>query len=416
MAIQDQSQITSNDLLIHDWNESQQAPVVISETCDETLRDGIQSPSVFDPDIDHKLELIDLMDQLGITIANIGLPGAGPRARHDVTQIARYVRDQRLMLQVNCAARTVVQDIAPIAAIQHEIGIPITAYCFLGTSPIRQLVEDWSLERLKRVTDEALSFALKENLKVAFVTEDTTRSQPQTLSVLFKHAINLGIERLVLCDTVGHATPSGVQTLIAFTKQIIAETNADIKIDWHGHNDRGLAVANALCAREAGAHRLHGTALGVGERVGNTAIDQLIINLKLAGAYPNDLARMADYVEKAANYLRIPLPYNYPAFGKDAFRTATGVHAAAVIKAINRGDEVLANTIYSGVPAHWFGRRQSIELGPMSGASNVKFWLRDHNVAETDKLVEKLLQFAKQQSALMSEEKILELVAEYTRE
>jgi 2-isopropylmalate synthase len=405
----------SDRTLIHDWNQnhanpwSQQHRV---EICDETLRDGIQSPSVYDPSIAEKLELIELMNRVGITIANIGLPGAGPRAQSDAFSIAQYVRDQRLKLKVNCAARTVIADIEPIAAIQQKVGIPITAYCFLGASPIRQLVEDWHLDHLKRTSEAALTFAQKAGLATAFVTEDTTRSSPETLRILFRHAISLGIERLVLCDTVGHATPHGIKALVDFTKNVIAESNTDIKIDWHGHNDRGLAVANAIFAAEYGCDRIHGTALGVGERIGNTSADQLIVNLKLLVAYPHNVSDLAHYVEKSAAYLRVPLPYNYPVFGHDAFRTATGVHAAAVIKALKKGDDTLANTIYSGVPAHWFGKRQIIEIGPLSGASNVRHWLLENNHLPTDQLVKALLNYAKSQSQTLTNQEIHNFISQ----
>lgn len=394
--------------LIHDWNLDVTTPWSIPtvELCDETLRDGIQSPSIHDPAIEKKLELIQLMNQLGITIANIGLPGAGPRAQDDVLKIATYVRDQRLAIKLNCAARTVISDIEPIARLQQKAGIPIAAYCFLGASPIRQLVEDWSLDHLKRTTETAITFARKEGLAVAFVTEDTTRSSKSTLDVLFRHAIALGIERLVLCDTVGHATPNGVRALVHFTKEIINDSRADVKIDWHGHNDRGLAVSNAIFAAEFGCDRVHGTALGVGERVGNTSSDQLIVNLKLLKAYPHNVSSLATYVEKAADYLCVPLPYNYPVFGSDAFRTATGVHAAAVIKAHKKGDTILANTIYSGVPAHWFGKAQSIEIGPMSGASNVRHWLIAQNLDDGDDTVRAVLNYAKTKSTVLSNHEI----------
>ncbi len=404
----------SEQHLIYDWNIiGAKKPFPVVELCDESLRDGLQSPSVKDPESELKCRLLHLMNDLGITIANIGLPGAGPRAYEDVLILARYAKDHRLNIKLNCAARTLKKDIEPIARIQQMVGIPITAYCFLGTSPVRQLVEKWNLESLKHTSDEALSFAIKEGLATAFVTEDTTRSSPETIEPLFKHAISLGIERLVLCDTVGHATPDGIQALVAFTKNLIAKTKAPVKIDWHGHNDRGLGLSNALAAAEAGCHRIHGTALGIGERVGNTAIDQLIVNLKLLNAYPHDVKKLVAYVELAASACGLFVPYNYPVCGLDAFRTATGVHAAAVIKAKAMGDEILADTIYSGVPAHWFGRGQSIEIGPMSGASNIKFWLKEHKIEAEEALVAAILEHAKQQSELLSDKEIFTLLARF---
>lgn len=402
--------------LIFDWNTSSHKQPFIAhpvETCDETLRDGIQSPSVVDPPIEHKKELLGLMNDLGITIANIGLPGAGPRAYNDVLALAQFVRDNKFSIKVNCAARTHQADIAPIADAQQKVGIPITAYCFLGTSPIRQLVEDWSLERLKNTTDEALSFALKQGLKVAFVTEDTTRSDPNTLAVLFNHALSLGVERLVLCDTVGHATPDGVMALVGFAKDIVKKSGTQAALDWHGHNDRGLALINALYAAHSGCERIHGTALGAGERVGNTSMDQLIVNLKLLGVFKHDVHAMEHYVEKASSYCQIPLPYTYPVFGADAFRTATGVHAAAVIKAKKLGDSTLADTIYSGVPAHWFGKKQIIEIGPMSGASNVKYWLKEQRLEASEDTIQALLHKAKNSNAVLTRLEIMNFLAKH---
>ncbi|MCA9507749.1 MAG: 2-isopropylmalate synthase [Myxococcales bacterium] len=393
--------------LVFDWNTYQKEnffPAV--ELCDETLRDGIQSPSIHDPSIEKKIELLKLMDRLGITIADIGLPGAGPRAYNDVLALAKFAAQNRLSIKLNCAARTLKKDIEPIVRIQQEAGIEIAAYCFLGTSPVRQLVENWNLDTLKKTSEEALSFAIGENLKTAFVTEDTTRSHPLTLKPLFQHAIDLGVERLVLCDTVGHATPFGINALVSFTKDLISQSKKAVKIDWHGHNDRGLGLSNALAAAEAGCHRIHGTALGIGERVGNTAMDQLIVNLKLLNAYPHDVRSLVDYVETAAAACKITIPYNYPVCGLDAFRTATGVHAAAVIKALKLNKNSLADTIYSGVPAHWFGKSQLIEIGPMSGASNVKYWLISNKMEANEELVLALLDYAKQQNHTLSNDEI----------
>jgi 2-isopropylmalate synthase len=397
--------------LIYNWNKAHNSPPFPKvELCDETMRDGIQSPSVRDPSIEDKRELLHLMSNLGVTIANIGLPGAGPRAYQDVLDLANYARTQKLPIKLNCAARTLKQDIEPIARIQEQSGMDITAYCFLGTSPIRQLVEDWDIDKLKKTTDDALSFGRKENLKVAFVTEDTTRSHPDVLGLLFNHAISLGIERLVLCDTVGYATPEGIYSLITFTKNLIKKSGATIYLDWHGHNDRGLALSNALCAAFYGCDRIHGTALGIGERVGNTSIDQLMVNLKLLDSYDHDLSLLNNYLNKAAEACNITIPSNYPVFGEDAFRTATGVHAAAVIKALATKDILLADLIYSGVPAHWFGKKQVINIGPMSGASNVKHWLLEHNINAPQELINAILNYAKQHDHVLTNNEIKDFI------
>ncbi len=402
-----------NDDIIHDWNEQKRRGRVFPKTielCDETLRDGIQSPSVVDPPIEVKLEMLELQSKLGITVSDIGLPGAGQRAIDDVTRLASHIRDHKLPIQANCAARTVVRDIEPIVRIRDDVGIPIMAYCFLGTSPVRMLAEDWDIERLLKSAEEAIGFAVKNDLECAFVTEDTTRTPPKTLDRLFRAVIALGCKRLVLCDTVGHATPDGVKNLIDFTRDLISATGEDIKIDWHGHNDRGLGVANTLFALEYGVDRAHGTCLGVGERVGNASIDQIIVNLKLMGVYEHDVTHLVQYCRLTADATKVGIPVNYPLVGRDAFRTATGVHAAAVIKAEKKGDRHLADVIYSGVPAGWFGREQEIEVGHMSGLSNVRYWLQKRSVPATEALVASIFDKAKASNRVLRDDEIWDLV------
>lgn len=399
--------------LIYDWNEANRRGRVFPkpiELCDETLRDGIQSPSVVDPPVETKLEMVELMDKLGITIADIGLPGAGPRAVEDVTLIAKFMRDNKLKMKANCAARTVVKDIEPVVRIRDEVGIPIAVYTFLGTSPVRQLAEDWDLDRMLKNLEEAVSFAVKNELEVAFVTEDTIRSTPKVLDKLFREAINLGVRRLTLCDTVGHATPDGIRNLVDWTRDLIKGTGEDVKLDWHGHNDRGLGVTNAIFALEYGCDRVHGTCLGVGERVGNASLDQVILNLKLMGVYDHDVSHLVRYCRLTSEACRVDIPVNYPLAGRDAFRTATGVHAAAVIKAEKKGDAYLADIIYSGVPAGWFGREQEVEIGHMSGLSNVRYWLEKRNVAASDELVSEIFQRAKSTNRVLREDEVWDIV------
>ena len=185
-----------------------------------------------------------------------------------------------------------------------------------------------------RVSEEAVTFAVRQGLPVMYVTEDTTRARPETLKALYGNAIRWGARRLCLADTTGHATPSGVRNLVRFVRdEIISPSGEDVKLDWHGHRDRGLGIANCLAAIEAGVDRVHATALGVGERVGNTEMDLLIVNLRLLGLYTHDVSRLPEYCRLAAEATGVPIPVNYPVVGADAFRTGTGVHAAAIVKA-----------------------------------------------------------------------------------
>lgn len=402
--------------LIHDWNAEEDfmppRPITFQ---DETLRDGLQSPSVVDPPLTDKLELVTLMDQLGIQTVTVGLPGAGPRAAEDSLKLAQHIADNRLQIRPACAARTMIQDIRPIVDIAQRTGLQVEVMAFIGSSPIRQYVEGWDVEWILERSSEAIRFAVQEGLRVTYVTEDTTRSVPEVLNQLFRNAIGEGAHRLCLCDTVGHATPSGVKSLIKFTQRIIRETHADVGIDWHGHNDRGLALINALAALEGGADRIHGTALGIGERVGNTPMDLLLMNLKLAGVIDHDLTHLVLYARQAARACHVPVARSYPLVGEDAFRTATGVHAAAVIKAAKRGETWLADVIYSGVPAGMFGCSQTIEIGPMSGASNVNWWLVQHGFSPEEGLVSLLLAQAKKSDRVLSDDEVIHIVRQYRK-
>jgi 2-isopropylmalate synthase len=352
-----------------------------------------------------------MMTDLGIQSDNLGLPGAGPQVRMDVMRLAREIRDQKLPIFPNCAARTLRLDIDPIVETCQTVGIAIEAAVFIGSSPIRQYAEDWTIDRMLQQSVDSVSYAVSEGLPVMYVTEDTTRAQPETLRRLYTAAIEAGARRVCLADTVGHATPEGVHNLVAFVRGVVAATGESVKIDWHGHNDRGLALINSLTAAHAGADRVHGTALGIGERVGNTSIDQLLVNFKLLGWLDGDLVSLGGYCDFVSQVTGVPVPASYPVLGGDAFRTATGVHAAAVIKAIRKGDEWLANRVYSGVPAEFFGRRQIIEIGPMSGQSNVIYWLEERGIDPEPELVSSIFAQCKTATKLLTEREILATVA-----
>jgi isopropylmalate/homocitrate/citramalate synthase len=395
--------------LIYDWNhdtvaEGPSTPVAMLD--DETLRDGLQSPSVRNPTIDEKIGILHHMDGLGIDTADIGLPGAGPHVARDVERLARAIGEGRLKIRANCAARTMVADIKPIAEIQQRTGVPIECGAFIGSSPIRQFAEGWTLDFLEKCTEDALAFAVREGVSVMYVTEDTTRADPESLRRLFTTAIRAGAKRLCVADTVGHATPNGAKAVVKFVKALVTELGVDVGIDWHGHRDRGFGVASSLAALEAGATRLHGAALGIGERCGNTPIDLLMVNLVMMGYRHNDLTGLPAYVQAVASACDVRIAPNYPVVGADAFRTATGVHAAAVVKAFRKGDRALMDAVYAAVPASLVGRQQEIEVGPMSGRSNVIFWLESRGLPATEEIVDRIFAAAKASNRTLTHEQV----------
>lgn len=399
--------------LVYDWNTIDPELTLPNRHIgfdDETLRDGLQSPSVTEPPVEKKIELLHLMDALGIDTADIGLPGAGGTHAAGVELMAREIAEKKLKIRPNCAARTHRNDILPIVEISQRVGIPIEACTFIGSSAIRFFAEDWTLDKLLKLTEEAVSFAVSEGVPVMYVTEDTTRADPETIRALYTTAIRCGARAVCVCDTVGHSTPDGARSVVRFVKSIIEEQGGNIRLDWHGHQDRGLGVINSIAAIQGGADQVHGSALGIGERVGNTPMDQLLVNLKLMGWIQNDLSRLGEYCSVVSSACNWDIPYNYPVFGRDAFRTATGVHAAAVIKSYRKGDRELADLVYSGVPAGQFGLEQVVEIGPMSGKSNVIYWLEKRGIEANDDRVSRIYDRAKRASAVLEDDEIMLLV------
>lgn len=407
--------MNTHDDLIHDWNLSDASKPLNPKIHfdDETLRDGLQSPSVKTPSIEDKLQILHYMHKLGIQGADIGLPGAGPHVVKDVTRIAQEIVEQKLDIYPNCAARTLIADIEPIAQISQTVGMRMEVAAFIGSSPIRQFAENWDVTRMLKHTEEAVRFCVDNDLDAMYVTEDTTRALPETLEKLYLTAIEAGAKRICISDTVGHATPAGTHAIVRFIQALVKKSGEEVLIDWHGHNDRGLALANALAAIEAGVDRVHGTALGIGERIGNTQMDQLLVNLKLMGVIDNDLSSLMDYCTLVAKATGMPVSINYPVIGDDAFRTGTGVHAAAIIKALKKNDTVLADRVYSSVPASMVGRRQKIEVGPMSGLSNVAACLEYYGESAEPELMQAIFQRAKESEKVLTEDEIKGMIREY---
>ncbi|HXX78237.1 MAG TPA: LeuA family protein [Ktedonobacteraceae bacterium] len=412
---------TSKDLfqqetLIYDWNQlspftCQFNPPQLIELNDETLRDGLQCPSVLQPTLEQKLAFLRLMPKLGIDSADIGYAGASKAALDDVVVLAKTIMHEHLPVKPNCAGRTHEADINPILEAQQRSGQTIEAALFIGSSPIRQFVEGWDVSFLLKTIENAVLYARSHDLSVMFVTEDTTRALPEHIAAMYLTAAQAGASRLCIADTVGHATPSGVQHLVGFLRDQLQRAGfGDLKLDWHGHRDRGLDVVNSMAALSAGASRVHGCALGIGERVGNTALDTLLVNLVLQGWMDRDLSALDEYCRLASEMTGVPIPRNYPILGDDAFVTSTGVHAAAILKAQDKGDTWLEDRVYSAIPAAMVGRHQTISVGPMSGQANAIAWLKNHHIEATPSRMTLILNAAKQTSHILDDEEIMDLL------
>lgn len=401
----------TQDPLVYDWNEGDAAagaePSV--QLLDETLRDGLQSPSVRNPGLEEKAEGLRRMAALGVSAVNLGLPSVSPTVRNEVKQLLRVIRDERLSLLPVCAGRTLPSDVEPIVDLASEVGIAIEISVFVGASPIRWQAEGWDIERVSQLTRDAVGLGASAGLPVTFVTEDTTRTPPKTLQRLFELAIERGATRLCLCDTVGAVSGDGVRRLVGFARDLVSRSGRAVGLDWHGHDDRGLSLSNALAAVGAGIDRVHATALGVGERVGNTPLELFVANLALARGREPNAVRLRQYTEHFATSLGVTIPDNHPLVGANAFRTATGVHAAAIVKALGKG-EALADRVYSLVPVSRFAGGHDIRIGYMSGTSNVLHWLERHSIEPSEALVARILERARSTNRVLLDDEVLAVV------
>lgn len=399
--------------MLFDWSRTgaREAVAPGGAFFDETLRDGIQAPHVSNPALDEKLELIDHMVRCGIRYADAGFPGGGPAAAADCLAIARHVATQDHPLALAYAGRTHPADVRAICDIAQRAGVPVDAYTFIGISPIRLYVEEWTAGSV--VTDIRRSAAecRRDGVTFVLVLEDAVRCTPAILDRVYDVALELGITRVTLCDTVGAASPAGTEALVRWSARYFEAREHPVALEWHGHNDRGLALANSLTALAAGCARVHGTVLGVGERAGNTSIDQLIVNRELAQPGDYDMKALSEYCEYASRVLGVPIPGNYPAMGRDVFKTSAGVHAAAILKAHRRRDTFVKDSVYAGVPASLLGREQEILIDPASGASNVRYWLAVNGGDPGEAVIQDVLDTAKRAGRPLTDDEIRRIVA-----
>ena len=407
------------DKLFYDWSKTGLSEIKSKAKVtllDESLRDGIQSSFVKTPNLEEQKRLIQAMDEVGIEFLDIGFPGSGKAVFDTIAALLAHVRQKSFRIVPTCAARTHRGDIQPIVELSEIFGSAIEPLVFVAASPIRQLVEEWTSNDILFLIEDSLRFSRSQGLNPTLVIEDATRSSKEILTAIYKLAMELDVHRIVLCDTVGFCTPDSTQRIVEWTFSYFAEHTYKMNLDWHGHNDKGLGVANSIRAFQSGCDRIHGTALGIGERAGNTAIDQLIVNLYLEGYGQWSTSKLKQYIVKSAQAYDITVPQNYPVFGDSVFSTASGIHASAIIKAEKTGNPDLTNYVYSAVPATDFDRKNTIEINATSGKSNVKYFLESKGLTFSDYHINEVLAYAKRIGRTLTSEEILQMMSRFDRE
>ena len=380
--------------LLTDWNEKKtfkNKSIVIE---DDTLRDGLQSALLRIPNYFEKKELVTLAHASRIKYVMLGFPGASEDAYHECRLLVQFIRDMQWPLVPRLLGRANQSDMAAICRLQEETGVPLQADFFINICALRLKVEGWNLATITQMIHQASEQLDRHGVSYSISLEDATRSDTSIIEKMLCTIVNTKAIAIVLCDTVGACLPSGVANLLRFVKKTIAAHNSHIFQWWHGHNDRGLALANALCALDHGIDGISGTFLGIGERSGNICIEQIMLHLNqyYGSAYCLDSARQ--YCSLLSRYTEYTMPINQPLFGNQSFTTTAGTHIRALEKAKRFGTGA-HDLLYSSVAAHDLGRQQQIMLGPMSGRSAVKSVLEQIGESYDEKKISTLFNYFK---------------------
>lgn len=393
--------------LVYDWNMTDaDAPLARGvRVIDETLYEAVHAASAL-PDAGAISELLRCMPAIGIS--EVGLGALSASTLPEIVRRARLIAEERLPLAPACVVDAVSTEVDRVAHVLDASGGRLTVTLLVQASSLQQRALGQAPDRALADLEGALEAAARCGADSALLLHDAGRAHPAPLRRIVNAALGHGVERVCLWDSAGRTSPRGAGRLVAFMRRVAAERDALIQVGWFGRNDRDLALASALEARRRGADALHATALGLGHGAGCVPIDLLLANLLLLEVIDSDLSALKQYCDLAARAFGFSIPASYPVFGGDAFRTATGVHAAAIIKARDKGDHWLADRVYSSVPAGLFGLHQIIDVGPMSGESNAVAWLRHHGFTPQPELVKRIIARAKASKATLTAEEMRE--------
>lgn len=380
------------EVTIHRWGpeipEGKQFCLV-----DTTLRDGIQAPGIEQPSLEQKLAIIDFDARIGIEVVDVCLPGIGGSCYKEGVECARYIAKNHPHMEIVVLARTTQSDVDATLRFSEEAGVPLSVVLFRGSSDLRLLAEGWDEQQIIDDMYDYTRLLVSGGQKVVCSTEDTTRTRPDFLEKIFLAGKDGGAKEFCIADTVGYTDPFSVENQSRWVREKLG--SACLGLHFHGHNDIGMAVANSLAALKGGADKIHVTWRGVGERAGNTPLEAFLGVLYTFGIEKYDLSMLVGGSQMVSEIFNRPIPVDSPLIGDAVYTTSTGIHAAGIHKAEQRGQKYLADIVYSAVPPSILGRKHTINIGPLSGRHNVERVLEKLEIPVTEKLVKALLKAAK---------------------
>jgi 2-isopropylmalate synthase len=326
---------------------------------DSTLRDGEQAPGIaLEPE--QKVAIATQLARLGVDIIEAGFPISSPGDFRAVTRIAQEVQGPTIA----ALARAQSQDVDRAWEAIKDAADP-RIHVFLATSAIH-------MEHKLRMNEEEVLATVKSNVarardyteNVEYSPEDATRSDPDFVVAVCQSAVDAGATTINIPDTVGYATPTDYGRLIRRVVQEVKGDRGDVVVSAHCHNDLGLAVANSLAAVEAGARQVEGAINGIGERAGNTSIEEVVMALRVradaygvgVGVTTEEIYETSRLVSEQTGY---PVQYNKAVVGRNAFAHESGIHQHGVLRerttyeimdpmAVGMGNSVIVMGKHSG--------------------------------------------------------------------
>lgn len=415
MAIEQRPQVR-----IHDWDH--EGSEKLRKSCfrllDTTLRDGRQKPESKQPSVEEQKAIIDFDAKVGVDAIDICMPGVRGKYYREGVECAQYISRNHPNIEIVVLARTIEDDVAATIDFSKDAGVRLSVILFRGSSDLRLLAEDWNEDQIVEDMHRFSKILTCAGQKVISATEDTTRTRPEFLKSIFEAGITGGASELCVADTVGYADPTGTQRQMEWIRQNISGAN-DLPIHFHGHDDTRNSVANSIAAIKSAPNTIvHATWLGVGERAGNTPMEGLLSDLERRGIDKYDISHVVPAAKLTSHAFNTPIPVNHPLVGEIVFTNMSGIHAAGIFKAEQKGMEDIAGVVYSAVSPHRVNREHKFNIGVLSGRynviANIERINKQHglNIVYSDELAKELVRQANIQNADLSDEQIIRVATQ----